>query len=100
MARVLRFDNRVAQSCEPLFHDVGNAVAHWTRATVELRRSGGKAASTTTHTALHLREPDVAEFPETQQTLGRLERRFDDFADEDRARGFNRRYLQIFLEPK
>src|SRR5690349_14205411 len=97
MVDVLCFDDRVAQSIKPLFHDLGDAVADRTRPAVKLRSHRGKETTAAKDALLHVRQPDVAQIPETWQALRRVESGLDDFVNEDRAGGFNRGHLQLFF---
>src|SRR6185295_9280785 len=97
MSGVLCIDDAVAQGREPLLHDLRDANANRTRAAVKLGGHGGEETAATKDAFLHVRQPDVAEFPETRQSLRRFESRFDDFLNEDRAGGFDGGHLQLFF---
>src|SRR5262249_49322502 len=97
MASVLCFDDRVTQDCKPLLHDLCNAIANYTGTAGELCRHGSEEAATPEDAALDVGQPDIAELPKSQQTLGRFEGWFDDFADKDFTCGFDGGDLQVFL---
>src|SRR5262249_31996433 len=85
LSGLLCLDNGLAQSGQPLLHDLGNAVANWSRAAVKLSRCGRKETAPAKYFALNVRQPDVAEFPKSQQALRMIERGFNHFTNEDRA---------------
>lgn len=97
MAGALCLDDRVTQGCEPLLHDFGDAIADWTRTAIKLRGGGGEETTTAKDAFLHVRQPDVAKFPESRQAFRRFESGFDDFLNEDRARRFDGGHLQVFF---
>jgi len=97
VAGLLRSLHRASDGANPFVHDCGYSVAHHTKAAVELKRGGGKEASTLEDSFFDEHQPVINQRPQTGHALWRGDSRERHFFDKNLARHLDRGELQFFL---
>src|SRR5215475_4509979 len=97
MAGLLGLEYGSGKCIKPFLHEGGNAVAHWSGASVKFEGGSGKETAARKNLALGIREPAVIESPQPGQSFLSSQSRCCDLLDEDLPGGLDSRHLELFF---